>query len=137
MVRSIFIDTSGFYALLVKGDAHHNSAKAAVRSFQKRKIRVVTTDYVIDESITLLIARGYGSAVTALVEMLRSTVVLELLFVQKSQFLESLKMVEKPLDQGYSFTDCTSFVVMRELDIREALTSDKHFAQAGFRPRLS
>jgi predicted nucleic acid-binding protein len=34
--------------------------------------------------------------------------------------------------KGLSFTDCTSFVVMRELKLREALTTDHHFAQAGF-----
>ena len=38
----------------------------------------------------------------------------------------------KVLDKSYSFTDCTSFVVMRELGIREALTTDRHFVQAGF-----
>lgn len=35
-------------------------------------------------------------------------------------------------DKSYSFTDCTRFVVMRELGLREALTTDRHFVQAGF-----
>src|SRR5881396_4089497 len=35
-------------------------------------------------------------------------------------------------DKDFSFTDCTSFVVMRELGQRRALTTDHHFAQAGF-----
>jgi len=39
----------------------------------------------------------------------------------------------KHKDHGYSFTDCTSFVVMRELRLREALTADQHFVEAGFR----
>jgi hypothetical protein len=38
-------------------------------------------------------------------------------------------------DKDFSFTDCTSFVVMRELRLREALTTDRHFAQAGFSMR--
>ncbi len=43
----------------------------------------------------------------------------------------------KHADHGYSFTDCASFVVMRELRVSEVLTSDHHFAEAGFRPLLS
>jgi predicted nucleic acid-binding protein len=39
-------------------------------------------------------------------------------------------------DHDYSFTDCTSFVVMQELKIRQAVTTDRHFAEAGFEPLL-
>ena len=35
-------------------------------------------------------------------------------------------------DKDFSFTDCTSFILMRELKLREALTTDHHFVQAGF-----
>jgi len=43
---------------------------------------------------------------------------------------------EKHFDQDYSFVDCASFVVMRELKLREALTADKHFRAAGYEPLL-
>ena len=42
----------------------------------------------------------------------------------------------KHADHGYSFTDCTSFVVMRELALTEALTTDRHFVEAGFKALL-
>ncbi|MFA7234316.1 MAG: hypothetical protein WC076_09405 [Terrimicrobiaceae bacterium] len=37
-------------------------------------------------------------------------------------------------DHAFSFTDCTSFAVMRRLGLVEAATSDSHFQAAGFRP---
>jgi hypothetical protein len=45
-------------------------------------------------------------------------------------------MFRKHADHGYSFTNCTSFVVMREMGLRDALTTDRHFAAAGFHPLL-
>ena len=42
----------------------------------------------------------------------------------------------KHIDQEFSFTDCTSFVVMKELRLREALATDHHFRIAGFVPLL-
>jgi predicted nucleic acid-binding protein len=57
--------------------------------------------------------------------------------VSVSRFSLAKTFFRKHADHGYSFTDCTSFVVMRELEITEALTTDHHFAEAGFRPLLA
>ena len=59
MASEIFIDTSGFYALLVRGDDQHARAAEVLREAAKRKRGLVTTDYVLDETATLLLARGY------------------------------------------------------------------------------
>ena len=53
-----------------------------------------------------------------------------------ARFAAAQSFVRKHSDHGYSFTDCTSFIVMRELKITDALTTDGHFAEAGFRPLL-
>jgi len=62
MAGEIFIDTSGFYALLVRRDDQHDNALHAMRKAAKKKQRFVTTDCVLDEAATLLMARG-GSTV--------------------------------------------------------------------------
>jgi predicted nucleic acid-binding protein len=48
-------------------------------------------------------------------------------------FEEAWAYFNKHKDKGYSFTDCVSFAVMDELNIKNALTFDKHFRQAGFK----
>ena len=58
MASEIFIDTSGFYALLVRGDDQHARAAEVLRKAANRKRGLVTTDYVLNETATLLLARG-------------------------------------------------------------------------------
>jgi uncharacterized protein len=57
-------------------------------------------------------------------------------WIGPDRFNAAKAFFRKHADHGYSFTDCTSFVVMRELRLTEALTTDEHFAEAGFRALL-
>jgi predicted nucleic acid-binding protein len=57
-----FVDTSGFYTLLVKGDAMHERASVLLARARQSRRRFVTTDYVLDETATLLKARGYATS---------------------------------------------------------------------------
>ena len=59
MPRETFVDTSGFYALLIKQDDQHEAACDLLRQAAERRQRFITTDYVIDETLTLLKARGH------------------------------------------------------------------------------
>ncbi len=105
MANEIFIDTSGFYALLIQKDDRHKEATNILKSAATKRRGFVTTDYILDETATLLKARGHSA-------LLR-------------EFL-------KHLDQAWSFTDCLSFCVMKEHRLRESLTKDEHFEQSGF-----
>jgi len=57
-------------------------------------------------------------------------------WIGSERFEHARAFFRRHSDHGYSFTDCTSFVVMRELRLTEALTSDRHFVEAGFRALL-
>lgn len=59
MAHDIFVDTSGFYALLVRSDDKHLAAQRILRDARRRKRAFLTTDYVLDETATLLKARGF------------------------------------------------------------------------------
>ena len=128
----VFVDTSGFYALLVRGDARHAQARRLLEDMRESGARAWTTDYIIDETATLLKARNLGHLCAGLFALLDEAQALVFSYVDEERFRRSRSFFEKHPDHGYSFTDYTSFVVMREFGITRALTKDGHFTEAGF-----
>lgn len=136
MGREVFIDTSGFYALLIKDDDQHQRAAKLLKDAEKGRRRFVTTDYVLDETVTLLMARSHAALVGPLLAATLHSQACRIEWTDPERFSQTTDFVLKRLDQGWSFTDCLSFVVMKNLRLREALTKNRHFAQAGFLPLL-
>ncbi len=131
MARELFVDTSGFFALLVQRDSHHQAARRVLRRAAADKRRLVTTDYVLDETTTLLKARGEGRLASELFDRVFQSTACRVIWTDEDRFVQVREFFLKHLDQAWSFTDCVSFCVMKELRITEALTSDQHFEQAG------
>lgn len=129
---SVFVDTSGWYALIDRNDASHARVSAVVVELVRKGTRLVTTDYVVDESSTLAKARGGSAMAFRLLDVLNGTAALDWEWIGAERFERSETQFRKYHDQAFSFTDCTSFAVMRELDIAEAITTDEHFRVAGF-----
>lgn len=127
-----FVDTSGFYALLVKSDREHVRAAAALSAASKSRGKFVTTDYVLDETVTLLRARGHGPLVRPFLDATLGSQACQLEWMTSSRFIETTRFMLRHEDKAWSFTDCTSFVVMASRGLSSALTKDKHFRQAGF-----
>lgn len=132
MARELFVDTSGFYALLVKRDAGHPAARKILRRAAQGRRRLVTTDYVLDETATLLKARGETRLGASLFERVFASNACRIEWTVESRFIQLSSFFLKHADQAWSFTDCLSFLVMKELRLPEALTTDMHFEQAGF-----
>lgn len=132
-MKPVFIDTMGWYCLFDRSDRKHGAARALVEDFARSRTPLITTDYVVDETATLLVARRASSVLGTFFEMLENSVALTLTPIGTGRFREACKLLLKHRDQGYSFTDVTSFIVMRELDCADALTDDSHFEKAGFR----
>ena len=133
----LFIDTGGFYALIAPASPAHSRAVEIITQLAKGRRRAVTTDYVIDETATLLRMRGLGKLLTELFRLTEESRALQVEWVSPDRFVAARKMMMKHLDQEFSFTDCTSFVVMRELRWTDALATDRHFRSAGFNPLLT
>ncbi len=137
MAAEIFIDTSGFYALLVRGDDQHDRARKLMRKAALKKRRFVTTDYVLDETATLLMARGCSKVIPALFHSVSASKACRVVWMDTERFEKTKNSFIKNIATGWSFTDCFSFTVMKELRLREALSKDAHFRAAGFAPILA
>ena len=129
----IFVDTSAWYALKATEDRFHDDA---VRFHDVlvtgRHGSLVVSDYVVDETATLLMAtKGGETAVGFLDEVLQSKSV-RLIWIEPQLFHEAARGFKSGSDRGWSFTDCTSFELMHRLKIREAFAFDRHFSEAGF-----
>jgi predicted nucleic acid-binding protein len=132
----VFVDTSGFYALLVQGDDRHQAAVAWLAQAREQQWQACTSDYVLDETATLLKAQGWPRLADLLFALLDQSKAITLLYMDEERFEKTKAFFLKRGDRPYSFTDCSSFILMRELGLVEALTKDHHFETAGFRALL-
>ena len=136
MVGDVFVDTSGWYAVLDRHDQDHRRARELIRRTLKAGRRLVTSDYVVDETCTLANARVGAIAAIRFLDLLRDTRAVDWEWVGSDRFARAEARFRQHADQAFSFTDCTSFEIMRERNLQVALTTDAHFRIAGFQPLL-
>lgn len=127
--NELLLDTSGLLSLFDEGDVRHHEASEI---FAKAQF-LVTTNYVLAEFVPLTHVRGLQrekslSFLQALVLLPR----IEVVWIDERRHQEAMKLLNKRLDKTYSLCDAVSFVLMRERQISQALTTDKHFVQEGF-----
>lgn len=128
----IFIDTGPFLARYVAADQHHARAAAAWPGLLSSKARRFTSNFVLDETFTLLARRaGYTFAAQRARNILDSAA-LHILRPDAADERQALELFEKFADQRASFTDCVSFALMRRHGIGRAFSFDRHFVDAGF-----
>lgn len=136
MARETLIDSSGFYALLCEDDAAHAASLTWLAELRARAGTAVTTDYILDETATLLKARGGGHLLQEFFKLVTGSRAVRIEWMHPVRFAKARDFFLRHADHGYSFTDCVSFAVMRELRLTDALTTDKHFPEAGFKALL-
>jgi hypothetical protein len=126
----IFVDTGAWYAYINAKDPDHLRIRSFFDSFNGR---LVTSNYVFDEIITLVLSRlGHQKAVKV-GEVLLDLRTVELVRVEAKDEKSAWQLFQERQDKTYSFTDCTSFVLMQRLKLGEASTTDEHFSQEGFK----
>lgn len=127
-----FVDTSFWCALYNANDEHHQEALAIWKTLSSLPLRLYTSDYIFDETITLINHKISHSSAVAWGKTLLNSKALNILHIDDRIFSKSWGLFQEYIDKGFSFTDCTSFVLMQVNQIEMALAYDRHFSQAGF-----
>jgi predicted nucleic acid-binding protein len=128
----IFVDSGAFLARYLSRDQYHERAIAAWRSLEQLRWRCCTSNFVLDETITLLGRWSSHEFASERARGLLTSRSLDILRPEVADELEALELFEKMADQAVSFTDCVSFALMRRRRIERAFSFDRHFALAGF-----
>jgi len=128
MPRRIFIDTSAFLALEDESDEHHKEAILfRDQELLRGNYEFITTSYILDETLTLIRRRLGILASIDFSKKVRKSQVVKVLSVSDEVEGKAVDLFEKYDDKTFSFTDCVSFAVMRDLDIQEVFAFDEHF----------
>jgi uncharacterized protein len=125
----MFLDTSGLLSVYEPKDQFHSLAVDHLLRAEQR----VTTNYVLVELASLMIARRVRQ--DRMIRFLHRTQEdsrVEIVWVTRELHEAGMELLSRRLDKTYSLCDAVSFAVMREREITEALTSDRHFEQEGF-----
>ena len=132
----LFVDTWGWLALEDRADAAHKAVVALRQDYAARNVPWLTTDYILDETFTRLFRRRPFGEAARFAEALWKARDAGALIVEpvtperfEAAFRLRLKLRDKP---RVSFTDITSFIVMKELRLSRVLTGDAHFSQVSF-----
>jgi uncharacterized protein len=136
MAREVFWDTSGLFALFNRDDAAHFRARELARMQRLARKAGITTDAVVGECCTLLIARCKAHLISRFLDFTEQSPSLIVLHLDGLLVSATKQFLRAHLDHAYSFVDCSSFVVMSLRQLREAATTDRHFKEAGFEALL-
>lgn len=134
MTREIFADTAGWANYFLRKEEFHALARSLLLEASSGQLRVVTTNYVLAELVSLLLSplRVPRSLQIKMLQTIRSAPWLEIVHIDRSLDEKAWTLLNERVDKMWSLVDCTSFVVMRARGISEVLSSDHHFEQAGF-----
>ena len=129
MSAPVFLDTGAIYALADRNDADH----AAVRAFYvEPERRFVTHDLILVEGFSLLTKRLHKGAALQTIGAVRRSARIEIAPVTPDLLEAAWLRCEQYADKEWDWIDCASFELMERRGLREALSLDHHFAQAGF-----
>ncbi len=132
MARKIFIDSSAFIALKNRSDQFHDQARFCFETLLQQKTLMLTSDYVLDETITAIRFRKNHREAVTFIKELAQVPLLAVIPIYPVYFKQAINLLMQYKDKEFSFTDCTSFAYMQGHEISTAFTFDHHFKQAGF-----
>ena len=131
-MNAVFVDTGGWMACADRSDPAHVACTAARDATLEAGRLLITTDFVVDETLTLIRFRLGLAAANAWWQQIDGSTRLRWERIENERFERARDLFVQYRDKDLSFTDCTSFAVMRELKLKTVITTDRHFRQVGF-----
>ncbi len=128
-MKRYFVDTSAWFAFVNRRDPDHRAVRTTIADLEGR---LVTTSYVFDETVTLCRYRLSHAIALEVGRTLLDPNAVDLLRVTTDDERAAWQLFESRADKEYSYTDCTSFALMRRLRIDTAVAVDDDFAREGF-----
>lgn len=129
---AFFLDSSYIIALAQISDQHHAKASQLAEFVEHSKTGLMTTRAVLLEIGNALSRLKTRRDAIRLMNSLQSSSQLNIVPVTEELAAQGWDLFCQRPDKEWSWTDCISFVVMKECGLTSALTSDQHFEQAGF-----
>ncbi len=126
-MNACFADTYFFIALLFENDEAHEQAKAIELSGQ-----IFTSAWVLTEVADALATPGRRERFLPLLKFLTDNPLVTIVPAEQGLFDRGVALYDQRPDKSWSLTDCISFIIMQDHGLRDALTGDHHFEQAGF-----
>ena len=136
MSQIVFVDSAYLIALAASDDQHHRDALDLAEEFDNDDARFVTTRAVFLEIGSAMSKRRLRRAACEIFDEMESDDRVSLVELEPPVLAAAQTLFRERADKEWSLTDCISFVVMREWGVSDALTTDVHFEQAGFRALL-
>ncbi|MEE9395995.1 MAG: type II toxin-antitoxin system VapC family toxin [Methylococcales bacterium] len=136
MNSEVFLDTAYAIALSSEKDEYHERAIDLAGKLEQASTRLITTRAVQLEIGNALSKQRYRHAAVQLLDSLEADPTVEIITLSETLYAQAFQLYRERRDKEWGLVDCTSFVVMKERNITEALTTDEHYQQAGFRVLL-
>ena len=131
-MSAVFVDTAGWMACADRADPAHLTSRAARDAALEAGQLLVTSDFVVDETFTLIRFRLGLPAAEAWWHQIDGSTRLRWERIEHERFDSARHLFFQYRDKDLSFTDCTSVALMRELKLAKVITTDRHFHQLGF-----
>jgi uncharacterized protein len=127
----IFVDTSAFLAIENLRDNYYRKAVMLRDTLLKAGKILITSDYILDETYTIIRFRAGHHIAVQFGEAVRGSKFLRVEYIASDSIEKAWELFKTFSDHEFSFTDCTSFVLMERLKIKTAFTFDAHFKEYG------
>ena len=133
-MRKIFVDTSGWANFFDTDEPFHSQTRAIYEHARNEGTRLVTTNCVIAELVSLFTSpfRISRPRIIEYIEVIKRSPSIDLIHIDQRLDSQAWNLLTERPDKKWSLVDCSSFVIMQNEGISDSLTTDHHFEQAGF-----